>query len=230
MSTFGWTVLPVAHCLEPIDGFAIFRLVNGYMAHRGLCRCAVPVPLTGTEPDDVSGRYGFHRATFTLNPAAAGSDDQRLAKWMRVPVRPRARLESDKRHCGARGLDRFMQGIDTYRAGKPFFRPLPRWFRSAFRYLHGRAHLHVFWILLSQLGAIAGCTTRSRIAFSRKPRAPFRTRAANCSAEVNDQAPIFPPPCFVTTSTEGRGGMLSAKSGQRVGGFSNVASPSSPGC
>lgn len=32
--------------------------------------------------------------------------------------------------------------------------------------------------------------------------------------------PILPPPCFVITTTDGRGGMLSAKSGQRVDGSS----------
>ena len=44
------------------------------------------------------------------------------------------------------------------------------------------------------------------------------------------QLPISPPSFFTTATTDGRGGMSSAKSGQRVTGFSKVESFSSPGC
>jgi hypothetical protein len=45
------------------------------------------------------------------------------------------------------------------------------------------------------------------------------------------QLPIAPPPVFVITTTEGRGGTPSAsKSGQRVEGLSKVLPESSPGC
>ncbi len=39
-----------------------------------------------------------------------------------------------------------------------------------------------------------------------------------------------PPPFFVIATTDGRGGMPSLKSGQRVDGFSKVEPRSSPGC
>jgi len=45
-----------------------------------------------------------------------------------------------------------------------------------------------------------------------------------------DQEPITPPPRFVIATTEGRGGMPSLKSGQRVEGLSKVEPLSSPGC
>ena len=42
--------------------------------------------------------------------------------------------------------------------------------------------------------------------------------------------PISPPSSLVIATTEGRGGMPSAKSGQRVDGVSKAEPLSSPGC
>src|SRR5262245_47574407 len=48
--------------------------------------------------------------------------------------------------------------------------------------------------------------------------------------ELSAHVPISPPSSFVMATSEGRGGMPSAKSGQRVDGLSNVESPPSAGC
>ena len=48
----------------------------------------------------------------------------------------------------------------------------------------------------------------------------FQSKHAVAPELTADQPAIFPPPRFVTTTIEGRGGMSGQKSGQRVEGFS----------
>src|ERR1700737_634118 len=94
MSPLG-LVLFVAHFLHPVDGLAVQRLLNGDVGHRRSRRCAMPVLLTGLEPDYIPWTDLFDRPALALHPAAPEDDDQRLTQWMRVPCRARAGLEGD---------------------------------------------------------------------------------------------------------------------------------------
>lgn len=53
------------------------------------------VLLAGRAPDHITWPDLLDRLAFALNPAAAGRDDESLTEWMRVPCRPRARLEGN---------------------------------------------------------------------------------------------------------------------------------------
>jgi len=54
----------------------------------------MPVLLAGREPDHITGPNFLDRSVFALRPAAARRHDERLTELMRMPCRPRARLES----------------------------------------------------------------------------------------------------------------------------------------
>jgi len=54
----------------------------------------MPVLLTGRKPDHITRADFLDRPAPTLCPAATGRDDKSLAKRMRMPCSPRARLES----------------------------------------------------------------------------------------------------------------------------------------
>src|ERR1700692_369949 len=83
-------VLRVADLFHPVDDFAVQRFLNGDMRHRVRRSCAVPVLLTGREPDDIASPDFLSGAAFALHPAAAGGHDQRLTQWMRMPGGPGA--------------------------------------------------------------------------------------------------------------------------------------------
>src|SRR5918997_98832 len=61
--------------------------------HEGLRSCSVPVLLSGSEVDDVSGTYLDDRFVFSLCSPRAGYDVEDLAFRMRVPVRSSPGLE-----------------------------------------------------------------------------------------------------------------------------------------
>src|SRR5437016_1818754 len=72
-------VLFVAYFFQPFDDLAVERLLNSDVRHPRRRRSSVPMPLVRRAPDDVA-RLNFHFGLpFTLHPAAAVRDDQRLA-------------------------------------------------------------------------------------------------------------------------------------------------------
>src|SRR4051794_33416667 len=77
-------ILFVAHLLHPIDSLAVERFLDGDMRHRSGRRGAVPVLQSRWKPDHVARRDLFDRATLALHPSKSCSDDQRLAKRVRV--------------------------------------------------------------------------------------------------------------------------------------------------
>src|ERR1700716_1701073 len=96
-------VLPVADLFQPIDGFAIFGLLNGDMCHASSGCGAVPL----------------------LHAPGLGGNDQRLAQRMGLPGRTSSRLEG---YVGARGLQDVVRGkerVNPHGAGalnSPFSR------------------------------------------------------------------------------------------------------------
>src|SRR5436190_7999421 len=83
---------------HPVRRLAVEPFLDGDMGHRGRFRRAMPVLLTGREPDDVALVDRLDRAAPSLSAAAAGGHDQRLAQRVRVPRGPCAGLEG---HAGA---------------------------------------------------------------------------------------------------------------------------------
>ena len=91
----------VADLLQPVDHPSVRLLLNRDMGHCSSRRGAVPMLLAGRDRDDVTRPNLLDRTTRALHAAAAGSDNQRLAQRMRVPRRPRARLEGNDGAGGA---------------------------------------------------------------------------------------------------------------------------------
>src|SRR4051812_33320915 len=115
-------VLLVRHVLQPIDGLAVERFLNGDMAHAGRGCRAMPVLLAGQADHHVAGPDLAFRTVGTLHPTATGRDDQPLAKRMRMPSRAGAGLESDKGGRDARRVYRRKQRIDAHIAREPVVR------------------------------------------------------------------------------------------------------------
>jgi hypothetical protein len=105
--------LLVADVLHPIDDLAVLRFLNSDMRHRLGRRGAVPVFFAGRKPDDVARPNFLDGTTRALYAPDAASDDKRLAKRMRVPGRPGARLEGDAGAGGARRIRRLEKRIDA---------------------------------------------------------------------------------------------------------------------
>ena len=87
-------VIVVADRFEPCGRTTRrIRLLNREVNHRRMRRRTMPVALAGLEPNGVAW-INLHRR-FAGSPHAtdAGKNVQRLSMWMRVPRRPRARLE-----------------------------------------------------------------------------------------------------------------------------------------
>src|SRR4051812_9706231 len=76
-------VLLVADLFQPVDGFALPRLVDGDVLHGGFRRRAVPVLFARLEPDHVAGPDLLDRPALPLREAAAKGDDRRLPEGMR---------------------------------------------------------------------------------------------------------------------------------------------------
>ena len=91
----------------------------------------MPVFFTGRKPDHIAGSNLLDRPALALSPAAAGGNDERLTQRMRMPRRPRTRLE---RHAGALNKCRIRclkKRIDTHRAREPLSRSLDRGLRAS---------------------------------------------------------------------------------------------------
>jgi len=80
----------------------------------------MPVLLAGRKPHNIAGADLLDRSAFSLSPSATRRDDERLSERVRVPRRPRTRLE---RYAGAlyKGrIGRLEERINPNRAGEPF--------------------------------------------------------------------------------------------------------------
>src|SRR5258707_656957 len=88
-------VLLVGHFLHPIDRLAVQPLLYRDVRH-GCCRGrAVPVLLTGLEPDHVSRPNAFDRPAPALSHPIPRCHEKRLSERVGVPGRPSARLKGD---------------------------------------------------------------------------------------------------------------------------------------
>src|SRR5437868_7660043 len=77
-------VLLVADLLHPVHDLAVEVFLNGDVRHRGGCRGAVPMLLTGWNPDHVTRPNLLDRPSPALRAASAGRHDQGLAQWVGV--------------------------------------------------------------------------------------------------------------------------------------------------
>src|SRR2546430_12599133 len=86
-------LLLVADLFHPVHDLAIEVFLNGEVRHGGGWRGAVPMLLTGRDPDHVTGPDLLDRPSPALRAAAAGGHDQGLAQRGGVPCPPGARAE-----------------------------------------------------------------------------------------------------------------------------------------
>ena len=105
--------------LHPVDHPAFLLFLNGDVRHGCGSRGPVPVLFDGREPNDSAGPDLLDGSTFSLHPAAAGRDYERLTERMRVPGSSRARLEGHAGTAHERRIRCLKQRIDSYRAGEP---------------------------------------------------------------------------------------------------------------
>src|SRR5215469_13289379 len=94
-------ILLIGYLLHPIHKLAVECLLDGDVSHACGGRCAVPVAMIRRTPDDIARADLRDRASFTLRPAAAGGDNERLAERVRMPGGARAGLECDAGACYA---------------------------------------------------------------------------------------------------------------------------------
>jgi hypothetical protein len=104
---------------HPVDGLAVQPFLNGDVGHGGVGSGAVPMLLSGREPDYVAGVNLFDGATFVLRPSAACGDDEGLAERVGVPCSPRAGLEGDAGAGDKRRIRGLKEGVNADGAGKP---------------------------------------------------------------------------------------------------------------
>src|SRR2546425_7909875 len=104
-------ILFVADLLHPVDGLAFEPFLNGDVRHGGRCGGAMPMLLTGREPDHVTGSNVIDRAAPTLGEAAARRHDEGLAQRVGVPCGPSAWLERDTGADHACRIGWFVEGI-----------------------------------------------------------------------------------------------------------------------
>jgi len=97
----------------------------------------MPVLLAGREPDHITGPDFLDRSAFALRPAAARRDDERLTELMRMPCRPRARLENAGALNKSR-IGRLKWWIDSDRSSEPLGRTLAGGLRANSFDLHDR--------------------------------------------------------------------------------------------
>jgi len=109
-------ILLVTHLFHPIDSCSVELLLNGYMGHRRGRRRSVPVLLAWRKPDHVTRMDLLDGTAQALRASAAGGDDQRLTKWMRMPCGTRAGLEGDAGTNNACWIGRVKQHIDAHSA------------------------------------------------------------------------------------------------------------------
>jgi hypothetical protein len=88
-------VLLITDLFHPVRALAVQLFHNGDVRHGCGRRSAVPMLLTGREPDHIAWPDFLNRAAPTLRPSESGRNDQNLAQWMRVPCSAGARLKRD---------------------------------------------------------------------------------------------------------------------------------------
>src|SRR2546423_10546062 len=86
-------LLLVADLFHPVHDLAIEVFLNGEVRHGGGCPGAVPMLLTGRDPDHVTGPNLLDRPAPAPRAAPPSRPHQGLAPRGGVPCRPRARLE-----------------------------------------------------------------------------------------------------------------------------------------
>src|SRR3954453_22491487 len=104
----------VRDLLEPIDDFAVERLLDGDMAHSGRSGGPVPVLLAGRTHDNIAGANFPFGATPALHPTAASSNDQPLTEWMGVPGAAGAWLEGHQPGRDTGRIRRRKQRVDPH--------------------------------------------------------------------------------------------------------------------
>ena len=82
------------------------------------CQCFSPGENQTTSPGRISSIGPPH----ALRAAATGRDDESLTQRMRVPCRPRSRLEGYAGALNKRRIGRLKKRIDSHRAGEPVCR------------------------------------------------------------------------------------------------------------
>jgi hypothetical protein len=99
----------------------------------------MPVFLPRRKPNDIARSNFFNRPTSALYPAAAGSDDQRLSKWMRVPSRARPRLKRNACAGGPRRSGALKERVDADCSREPIVLLLGRqpMYHLGMRHLRG---------------------------------------------------------------------------------------------
>src|SRR6266853_806152 len=80
---------------HPLHDLAVEMFLNGEVRDRGAGRGAVPMLLTGRNPDHVTGPNLLDRPSPALRAPSAGRHDQGLAQRVRVPGHPGAGLKRD---------------------------------------------------------------------------------------------------------------------------------------
>src|SRR5947208_372412 len=117
-------VLFVADLFHPVDRFAVQRLLNGDVRHRGRRRRAVPMLLVRRKPDDIARPDFLDPVAPTLRPTKTGRDDQRLTEWMCMPGGAGTRFERYTCADNACGIGRLEQRVNSHGAHKPISWPL----------------------------------------------------------------------------------------------------------
>src|SRR6266498_590048 len=88
-------ILFVADVFHPVGRFTIIPFYNGDVCQRRRWCGAMPMLLTGFEPNYISRLNLFDRFAPALYGTGASSYDQGLTQWMTMPGCPRARLKCD---------------------------------------------------------------------------------------------------------------------------------------
>ena len=105
--------------LQPRHRRSVQRLGNSEVGHGRLGCCTVPVALVRLEEHHVAGMDLLNWAALSLHLPQPGDDDNRLAEWMKMPVRARARFECDVPGPHVRGRLRVSQAVNAYGASEP---------------------------------------------------------------------------------------------------------------
>src|SRR5580698_710309 len=85
----------VGNLIQPLDVFSIERFLDCNVRHGGGRRRTVPMLVARRAPDDIPCANLDDLLALALGPTATGRNDERLAKRVRVPCRPRTGLERD---------------------------------------------------------------------------------------------------------------------------------------
>src|SRR5262249_8940043 len=117
-------VLFVTDLFHPVNRLTVKLLLDGDMCHGCGGRGAMPMLLTGRDPDYVARLDFFNRSAPALHSAACRDHDQGLAQRVGVPGSPSARLECYASALNTRWFRRLKKWIDTNGSGKPLCRAL----------------------------------------------------------------------------------------------------------